>query len=260
MNIFNAENFYSTLTADNNCMNRLVFTTKRCLLSFYWMINWPFKRTAVSDALIKRPSIWGQTHSLAAWCSGQSFWKCSTEPQTRQQPPANKQIFILSGLKRKKTTTKKKAGTFFTEKPDIQHLYMYNVIPSFFELKRDSSAFTMYSLLGKQIILGRTCGCVGGCGGKASEEQRELLQVTENGPAQQQELVVSSSAKGAARQVSYVRRAADTYVFLGKKKVFILWLVRKNSCCRFYAELSVTYFPAGGQRERFDHLSSWHNI
>lgn len=34
-----------------------------------------------------------QTHyrdSLAAWCSGQSFWKCSTDPQTRQQPPACK--------------------------------------------------------------------------------------------------------------------------------------------------------------------------
>lgn len=33
----------------------------------------------------------------AAWCSGQSFWKCSTEPHTRQQPPAAYSPLGLSG-------------------------------------------------------------------------------------------------------------------------------------------------------------------
>ncbi len=36
----------------------------------------------------------GLSDSLEFWCSGQSFWKCSTEPQTRQQPPTRTKLHI----------------------------------------------------------------------------------------------------------------------------------------------------------------------
>ncbi len=38
----------------------------------------------------------GRSDSLEFWCSGQSFWKCSTEPQTRQQPPTRTKLHNMS--------------------------------------------------------------------------------------------------------------------------------------------------------------------
>lgn len=57
-----------------------------CVHKSYTLIYTLLKDSVIEVGIITNIRMWS-CYLLDIWCSGQSFWKCSTEPHTRQHPP-----------------------------------------------------------------------------------------------------------------------------------------------------------------------------